>query len=212
VDGAALPGAAKHLRDRRLEASVGVGDTQLDAVQATGTQRAEELPPKRLGLRLAHVHADDLTAARLVHAVGDHQRLVAHPTPPADPLDLGVHPQVRVAAFQRPFAEDPDLLVQAAAQPGHLVLAQLVQAHLLHQPVDLARGHAVHIRFLHDRDQGLLGTSARLEEAREVAALPELGDRQLDAADPGIPLARPVAVAVGGALQAALPELGRPAR
>jgi hypothetical protein len=34
--------------------------------------------------------------------------------------------------------EDPDLLVQATAQSGDLVLAQVVQAHLLDQPVDLA--------------------------------------------------------------------------
>src|SRR5512132_4565302 len=35
----------------------------------------------------------------------------------------------------------------------------------------------------------------------------ELGDGQLDAADPGVPVAGPVAVALGGPLQAALAEL-----
>jgi hypothetical protein len=128
VDGAALPGAAKHLRDRRLQAGVGVADAQPDAVQPTSPQAAQELAPEALGLGLANVQADHLPAAGGVHAVGDHQRLVAHPTPLADPLDLGVHPQIRVGALQRSLPEDSDLLVQATAQPRYLVLAQMVQA------------------------------------------------------------------------------------
>jgi hypothetical protein len=36
VDGAALPAAAQHLADRVLQALMGVGDTQLDAIQPTG--------------------------------------------------------------------------------------------------------------------------------------------------------------------------------
>jgi hypothetical protein len=79
VDLAALPGAAKHLGDCGLQAGVGVGDAQLDAVQATSPQRAQKLAPERLGLGLADVQAEHLPAAGLLHAVGDHQRLVAHP-------------------------------------------------------------------------------------------------------------------------------------
>ena len=36
VDGAALPAAAQHLADRVLQALMGVGDAQLDAIQPTG--------------------------------------------------------------------------------------------------------------------------------------------------------------------------------
>jgi hypothetical protein len=149
MDGAALPGAAQHLRDRLLQARVGVGDTKPHPVQSTRPQTAQELAPERLGLGLANVQADHLAAAGGGYAVGDHQRLVAHPTPLADPLHLGVHPQIRVGALQGPPAEDPDLLVQAAAQPGDLVLAQVVQAQLLHQPVDLAGGDAVDVGLGH---------------------------------------------------------------
>ena len=70
-------------------------------------------------------------------AVGDHQRLVGHAAGLADRFDLGVHPQVGVGARQRPLAEHAHLLIQAATQPGDLVLAQVVQAELLDQPVDL---------------------------------------------------------------------------
>ena len=157
--------AAQHLGDGLLEAGVGVGDASLTPSRPRARKRPQELAPERLGLGLAHVQADDLAAAGLVHAVGDHQRLVAHPARLADPLDLGVQPQVRVGALQGPLAEDPDLLVQAAAQPGDLVLAQVVQAHLLHQPVDLAGRDAVDVGLLDHRDQGLLGPPARLQEA-----------------------------------------------
>jgi hypothetical protein len=51
----------------------------------------------------------------------------------------------------------------------------------------------VHVGLLDDRRQGLLGQSARLQKAWEVAAFPELGDAQLDR--PGARLPRPVAVA-----------------
>jgi len=71
---------------------VGVGDAQPHAGQPTGAQATEELAPERLGLGLADVDPDGLTAAGLVHAVGDHQRLVAHPARLADPFDLGVQP------------------------------------------------------------------------------------------------------------------------
>ena len=143
-----------------------------------------------------------------MHAVGDHQRLVTHPTPLPDPLHLGVQPQIRIGALQGPLTEHPDLLVQPTAQPRHLILAQLVQAHLLHQPVDLAGGHPVDIRLLDHRDQRLLGAPTRLKKRREVAALAQPGDGQLDAADPGVPLAGPVAVAVGHPVGRALTQLG----
>jgi hypothetical protein len=47
VGGTALPGTAQHLPDCGLEAGVGVGDAEPDAVQATLAQRAEELAPER---------------------------------------------------------------------------------------------------------------------------------------------------------------------
>jgi len=99
-----------------------------------------------------------------VHAVGDHQRLVAHPAGLADPFDLGVQPQIRVAALQRPLPEDTDLLVQATAQPGDLVLGQAGNAKLLDQPIDPPGADAVDVGLLDDRDQGLLGPPAGLQE------------------------------------------------
>ena len=60
VDGAALPGAAEDLRDRGLQAGVGVGDRELDADQAARDQASEELGPERLGLGLPDLDREDL--------------------------------------------------------------------------------------------------------------------------------------------------------
>ena len=99
-----------------------IGDGELDAVQPPGPQPAKERPPERLGLGLTNVQADDLAAAAVVDAVGDHQRPVAHPTRLTHALHVGVQPQVRVGARQRPLPEAADLLVQATAQPRDLIL------------------------------------------------------------------------------------------
>jgi hypothetical protein len=52
----------------------------------------------------------------------------------------------------------------------------------------------MHVGFLHDGSERLLGQPARLQEGREVAAFAQLGNAQLDRA--GARLPRPVAIAV----------------
>jgi hypothetical protein len=208
MDGAALPGTAQHLSDRGLEALVGIGDAQPDPGQPAGAQATQELPPERLGLGLAHVGPQHLTAAALVHAVGDHQRLVAHPTGFADPFDLGVQPQIRIPALQRSLREALDLLVQPAAQPRDLVLAHPGHPELLDQPIHPPGADPVDIGLLDDRDQRLLGAPAWLQKRRKVRALAQPGDRELQLTDPGVPDAGSVAVAMGHPLRGPFAELG----
>ena len=69
-------------------------------------------------------------------------------------------------------------------------------AQRLHQVIDLPRRDAVHVRFLHHRQQRVLGPPARLQQRREVRARPDLRDRQLDRAHARVPRPRPAAVAV----------------
>src|SRR5215216_1581850 len=105
VDAAALPRHAQHLRDRRLQSLVGVGDAELHAPQAAADQAAQELCPERLRLALADVEADHLAPSGLVHGVGDHQALALNAAAVADLLDLRVEPQVGIAALERPSAK-----------------------------------------------------------------------------------------------------------
>jgi len=96
-----------------------------------------------------------------MHAVGDHQRLVAHAAGFAHALHLGVQPQVRVLPLQRPLAEEAHLLVEAGAEAADGALADAREAELGHQAVDPARTDAVDVGLLDDRDEGLLRAAAR---------------------------------------------------
>jgi hypothetical protein len=142
-----------------------------------------------------------------VHTVGNDHALALHPAAVADLLDLGVKEQIQVAALQRPCAERLDLLVQPRADAADLAAAD-PQAEALDQLVDAPGRHAAHIGLLDNRQQRLLGTLARLQEAGEVAALADLRDLQLDLARPGVPPPRPIAVAVCGTVLGALAVLG----
>ena len=78
----------------------------------------------------------------------------------------------------------------------------------LDQVVDRAGRDALDVGFLDDGGERLLGHAARLQEAGEVGALPELGDAQLDGAGARLPVAIPVAVALCQPLRALL-AIGR---
>src|SRR3546814_20361709 len=98
----------------------------------------------------------------------------------------------RSLALDRAAEEGLHPLVDLAAQPRHLALADAIQAHGAHQIVDRAGGDALDEGFLDDRGQRLLGQAPGLQEGREVAPLAQLGNPQLDRAGTGLPV--PVAV------------------
>src|SRR5437763_3140324 len=115
-----------------------------------------------------------------------------------------VEPQVRPLALQRPVEEGADPLVDVLAQLRDGALRDAREPHGLHQLVDPARGHAADPGLLDHRDERLLADLPGLEEGREVGALPELGDAQLQRAEPGVERAPPEAVAVVEPLRRAL--------
>ena len=172
-----------------------VADGQLHPDQATGHEASEEVAPERLGLRFADVEADDLAPTGLVDGVRDDDALARHAAAVSDLLDLGVDEQIRVAALQRALAERLDLLVEQAGDPADLGLRD-PQPERFDELIDTPRGHAADIGLLHDAHERLLAAPARLQEAREVAALTDLRDLQLDLARPGVPPPRPIPVAV----------------
>jgi hypothetical protein len=191
------------LGKRGLQARMCVADRELDADQPARDEATEELAPEGLGLRGADVEADDLAPAGLVDGVGDHDALACHAPAVADLLDLGVDEQIRIAALQRPLAERLHLLVQQPRDPAHLGLRDS-QPERLDELIDPAGRDAADIRLLHDRDERLLRALARLQEAREEAALTDLRDLQLDLARARVPPPRAIAVAMRRTVLAAL--------
>ena len=197
---AALPGGVQHLGDRGLQSFMGIGDHQLHAAQATASELAQELGPEGLGLRGTDVHAEDLAPAVAVDADRDDDGDRDDAAGLAHLYIGGVEPEIRPVAFQRPVQEGLHLVVDLAAQPRYLALGDAGHSHGLHQVIDRAGGDALDVGFLDHRGERLLGHPPRFEEAREVAALPQLRNAQLDGAGAGLPVTVAVAVAVGEAI------------
>ncbi len=82
-----------------------------------------------------------------------------------------IDPQIWPVALDRPIEEGLDLAVDLLAQPTDLALGDATHAHGLDQIVDRAGRDSLHIGFLDDRRQRLLGQAPRLQEARKVRAL-----------------------------------------
>ena len=189
--------AFKHPGDGGLQSFMGIGDHQLDAAQAAPSELAQELGPEGLGLGGADGHAEDLAPAIAVDADGDDDGDRDDAAVAAHLYVGGVEPDIRPIAFERPVEEGLHLAVDLAAQPGHLALGDAGHAHGLDQVVDRAGRDALDVGFLDHRGQCLLGHPPWFEEAREVAALAQLRDTQLDGAGAGLPIAVAIAVALG---------------
>ena len=103
-----------------------------------------------------------LTPTAMITATETMRPLLAH-------FDVGrVEPDIGPVAFERAVEEGLDPFVDLLAQPGDLALRDAGSAHRLDEIVDRARRHALHVGFLDDRAQRLLGHPPRLEEAREI--------------------------------------------
>src|SRR6202047_3119932 len=116
----------------------------------------------------------------------------------------GIQPDIGPLALNRAAQEGSHPLVDLAAQSRDLALGDALHSHGPHQIVDRAGRDALDIGFLDHGGQRPLGQAARFEEGREVAAVPQLGDAQLDRTRAGLPVAVAVAVALVAPLRAAL--------
>ena len=175
---------------------MGVGDDQLHAGQPAGDQVTQERRPPGAVLAGQHVHPEDLAVAVGRDAGGDDGGHVHDAAGLPTALGARVHPHIDVgAAIQRPRPEGGHLGVQPLGELAHLRLGDALDAQGLHQALHAPGGDATHVALGHHRHQRPLGTPAGLQQpVREVAASPQLRDRQLDRADPGVQ--PPLAVAV----------------
>ena len=74
VHAAPLPSRAEHLRDRRLDALMSVGDDELHAPEAAPGELPQERDPEGLGFGGTDVHAENLAPAVTVDADRDDHR------------------------------------------------------------------------------------------------------------------------------------------
>ena len=154
------------------------------------------------------MQADDLPLAVGVHRDSNYRRDRHHPAALALLQVCRIEPQIRPFAGQRTIQERVHPLVDVLAELRDLAFADPRQPHGLHQIVDPPGRDAADPRLLDHRDKRLLGRLPGLAERREVGALPEFGETQLQRAEAGIQGAIAVAVPPGRALGAALVATG----
>ena len=139
------------------------------------------------------VHAEDLPLPVGVDPGRDHHCDGDHPAALADLLGQRVHPHIGVGAgVQRPGAERLDLRVQHLGHPGHLRLGDPGDAERLDQLVHPPGRDPEQVAGGDHADQRLLGAAPAVQQpVREVRPRPQLRDRQLDRAGPGVPAPAP---------------------
>ena len=99
-------------------------------------------------------------------------------------------------AGEGPGPECGDLGIERGADAAHLAPADAGDPQRPHQVVHPARAAARHVRLLDDREQGALGPTPGFEQTGQVAAVADPRDVKRDGADPRVPAALAVPVAV----------------
>jgi len=108
----------------------------------------------------------------------------------------GVDPEVGIAPLERSVQERLHPRVDIGAEPADLALRDAAHPGRPYQAVNRAGRGPLDVGRLDHRDEGPLPGPARVEEAGEIASLPELGDAQVDRACPRLPGAIAIAVAL----------------
>jgi hypothetical protein len=177
---APLPGRTQDAGYGEAQTVVSIGDHQLDALEAALDKTLQESRPERFGFRRADAEPNDLAPALSGDRDGDYRGDRDNAAAIAHSQVGGVEPEVRPFAFDRPVEKGVHPFVDILAQLGDLALRDAGETHRLHQFVDTTGRDAADPSLLDDRDQRLLSGLARLEKGREVRALPQLGDAQLE--------------------------------
>ena len=143
-----------------------------------------------------------------IDAAGDHHGHRDHPAFDPDLLIQGVDPQEGVLLGQRTSLEVLNLGVEFLVELRDMAGRDVLDTHRPSQPLDLPGRKAVDEGLLNDRDQRLFRPAFLRDEEREIAAIADLGDQQINRPHPGIDPPGPSAGEVGRAILSML-TLGR---
>ena len=191
------------------QSGVLVRNDQLHAGEPPGAQGPQEAPPKDLVFGVADVEAQDLSVPVGVHAGGDDDGLGGHVVVVADMEVGGVQEDVgELLVVETPGPKGPHHLVETSTDAADLgLLDPAADAQGSDELVDRAGGDPAHVGLHDHRVQRLVDAPAGLEDGGEEAALPQLGDGELDVAGLGRHQADPVPVALGHAVFASFVAL-----
>ncbi|OCQ85388.1 hypothetical protein A4260_11025 [Streptococcus pneumoniae] len=211
---AALPGrCGQGGADRGHQAGVGVAGDQRDPGQAAGDQVAEERQPAGPVLGGGDLDAQDLSVALGVDAGGDQG---VHPDDAAclahlEHQGVGGEEGIR-AGIERAGPKRLYGFVELFGHDRHLRLGKLCHTKCFDQALHPASGYSQQVAGRHHAGQCAFSSLAALQQpVREIAALAQLGDRDVDGCGTGVEITVAVAVALIGPLIAAF-AVARPAQ
>jgi hypothetical protein len=204
VGAATLPAGAWQVRgDRVLQPGVRVGGDQANPGEASRDKVGEERVPGRPRLAGGSLQTEHFAAPVRVDTGRDQHDDVHDLAALADLHSQRVSGDERERSRlgQRSVPEVRDLLVELGCHPGHLRLRQRVDPEGLHQFVHPTCADASEVAVRDDSDQRRLGAFAALQQPLgEVGALPQLRDRNIDRAHPGVEIAVTITIAVRDAV------------
>ena len=162
---------------------MGCADSKLHPVQSAAAQGSPEVCPERLGSLRPDAQIHDLPAAFGVGRHGDFGRN-RHDAPTLVLLEVcGIQRDIGPVAGQGALQELAYAVVDIFAQLRDSAFGSSRQANGLHQIFDIAGRDAAAPSLLNDGNQCLLVGFARLENAWGIAALPQLGQLQVQRAE-----------------------------
>ena len=207
VGSAALPGrpgqAGAH---GGQQPGVGIGGNQFDPGQPAGGQRPQEREPAGAVFGGGDVDAQDFAIALGVDPDRDQRVHVDHPTLLAD---LETRASAATNVYGPPSSgrlrNASTAVSSSLAITDDLRLRQAGDPQGPHELVHPPRRNPQQVAGGHHRGQCPLGAFAAFQQpVREVGAVPQLGDRQIQRPCAGVELAMPITVALVRPLGAAL--------
>ena len=145
MDATPLQGGVEHLRRRRTQALVVIGDDQLDTTQAAVGQRAQKALPERLGFRGTGGDAEHLASAIGVDADSDYCRR-RDDTSGFACLHIGrIDPEIRPLTLDRTAKKGVHPSIDLLNQATDLAFGHTGGSHRLDQIVYRPRRDAVNV-------------------------------------------------------------------
>src|SRR5271157_505551 len=185
---------AQHLSNGCFQPLMSIADHQLYVFQTSFYQGTQKFQPKSLRFTSAQGKSQHFSFALLIDPDRNHYRQANNALILPYFEIQSIQPNIGVTSLQRPLAEVLNHLVQSLAYSRNPTFINPAQAHRLEQIVHFAGANSLYICLLNHRQQSLLCSPARFQQARIVAPSTQLRDAQVDLSHPRFPGSFPVSI------------------
>jgi hypothetical protein len=204
VYSAALPSrAGQNLAEGVLEPFMSIAGDQLNLLQASLLELAQELQSERFILAGADIKAKDIPVAAGAYTNGDDHGLADDAVVLPHFEIQCIEPQVGITLGQRPLAKHGYGFIQRLTDPANLTLVDAGQAQRLQEVVHLSGADPLDVCLLHYSQQCFLRPATWVEQTGKVCPTSHLRNSQRDFAHARLP--DPVAITIALCLKTVTP-------